>query len=155
MADNPYTQTFEMQRAMIESGRTAVEAGASMTRTTTSALLDSTETTKSAQKSGVEFSRRAAHAMLDAFEQAGAGGGVAEARRTLDEQYDAFDEFHDDAWAAFEDATGEYEQTVEELTEAQREAFLDAVDAALAASDDAEEAVEETMEQVEVDVAGE
>ena len=145
MADNPYTQTFEMQRAMIESGRTAVEASTSMTRSATSAFVDSTSTTKSAQKSGVEFSRRAGHAMLDAFEQAGAGQGVDDARAALDEQYDALDELHDDAWTAVEDALGEYEESMAEFTDTQRETFLDGLDAAVSASDDAEEAVEEAF----------
>jgi hypothetical protein len=149
MAQNPYTQAFEMQRAMIESGRTAVESGASMTRAMTAAAVDSTATTRSVQRSGVALGRRTAHAVLDAFEQAGTP--VGEARQTVDEAYDAVEEAHAEAWDAVDEALDEYERSVEELTDAQREAFVDALEAAEAAGDDAEEAVDEAFEQIEID----
>lgn len=151
-ARNPYAAMFRMQRNAIESTRAAAESGLRVGRTTTEALVDSMDAGRSVQKSGVELSRRAAHAYLDAVAETSDGRGVEDARAMVDDQFEAFDAFHDEAWTAFERSLEEFEQSTDELTDAQAEMLADAFDAMLDAQADVEAAADEAVE-VEVDEA--
>jgi hypothetical protein len=143
---------FDMQRAAIENTQSMAESGLTFGLTATGAVVDAMGTGKSVQKSGVQLSQRAAHAYLDAMADAGAGEGVEDVRQFVDEQFAAFDSFHDEAWEAFENGLEEFEHSADELGEAQREMLADAFEALLAAQADVEAAAEDATEAVDIDV---
>jgi hypothetical protein len=148
-ARNPMNAMFEMQRSMIKSGQTAVESSMKLQRAASSAFVESLDTTKSVQKSGVALSKQAWNAYFDALEGALPAETLDEARSVVDEQYQVLDEAHDEAWESYEAALRESLDSYDELTDAQVEMMHETFDALLEASEEAESMAQQTAESVE------
>ena len=126
MSTNPYNAMFDVQQTMIENSWTAVQGAVTMQRSAAQAALEGAEAAQSVQAAGVDVSKRAVSAYLDALVSVGVPPEtVEEFHGFVDEQYAAYDELTADVWTAFEDTLVAYE----DLTDTQLDALEDAFDA--------------------------
>jgi hypothetical protein len=140
---------FEMQRTYIEASQSAFESSLKLQKAASDAFLGSFESTKSLQKRGVDLTKRAAHSNLDAGEEALPADVVADLRAAVDEQYEALDEVHDDAWESFERSAEDAVDSYDELTAAQAEMVDELYESMLQINADAAEVADEAADVVE------
>jgi flagellar hook-associated protein FlgK len=138
-----------MQRTMIDQSRRAAETAVDVQRTAVETWFDSFESTKSVQKSGVTLSKTAIEAYLDGLKSVFPEESVAELEAAVDEQFEAVDEIHEDAWESFLHGLDEAEATYDELTEMQLELLAESFDALEDVQSDAEETTEEAVASAE------
>ncbi|MFB6123890.1 MAG: hypothetical protein ABEJ78_10590 [Haloferacaceae archaeon] len=148
-ANNPLTSAFEMQQTMIDQSQRAVETTLKTQQVATSTFFDSFEASKSLQKSGLTLSKRAVEAYLDGLGTVLPEESVEELRVAVDEQYEAVDELHEDAWSAVLESLEEAESSFDELSEAQLRMVEDGFEAMLEMQSDAEQTAEEAVETAE------
>jgi hypothetical protein len=146
---NPFRSAFEMQRTMIDQSRRAVETGVDVQRTAVETWMDSAESTKSMQKSGLTVSQSAVEAYLDGLKSMVPEESVAELEAAVDEQFAAVDEIHEDAWHSFVEGLDETEVTYDEMTEMQLDLLAESFDALEQLQADAEEMAEEAAVSAE------
>jgi hypothetical protein len=140
---------FDMQRTYIEASHSAFESSLKLQQVASDAFLGSFESTKSLQKRGVDLTKRATLANLDAVEEALPADVVADLRSAVDEQYAALDEAHDDAWDAFERSAEDVVDSYDELTEAQAEMVDELYESLLQANAEAADVADEAADVVE------
>ncbi|WP_338742107.1 hypothetical protein [Haloplanus salilacus] len=148
-ATNPFSSAFEMQRTMIDQSRRAAETGIDAQRAAIETWFDSFESAKSVQQSGVTLSKSAVNAYLDGLATVLPEESVEELEAAVDEQFEAVDEIHEDAWQSFLEGLDEAEATYDELTEMQLELVAEGFDAAEEVQATAEETTEEAVESAE------
>ena len=148
-ANNPFSSAFELQRTMIDQSRRAAETGIDVQRAAVETWLGSFESAKSVQKNGVTLSKTAVEASLDGLKSVFPEESVAELEAAVDEQFEAVDEIHEDAWQSFLEGLDEAEATYDELTEMQLELLAESFDALEELQSDAAETTEEAVESAE------
>jgi len=148
-ASNPFSSAFELQRTMIDQSRRAAETGIDVQRAAVETWFGSFESAKSVQKSGVTLSKTAIDAYLDGLKSVFPEESVAELEAAVDEQFDAVDEIHEDAWQSFLEGLDEAEATYDEMTEMQLELLAESFDAVEEMQSDAEETAEEAVASAE------
>jgi len=148
-ATNPFSSAFELQRTMIDQSRRAMETGIDAQRAAMETWFDSFESAKSVQKSGVTLSKSAVHAYLDGMKTMFPEESVAELEAAVDEQFEAADEIHEDAWQSFLEGLDEAETTYDEMTEMQLEMLAEGFDAFEQLQSDAAETTEEVVASAE------
>jgi hypothetical protein len=146
---NPLSTAFQLQRTMIEQTHRAAETGVDAQRSAMGSWFDSFESVKSAQKSGVTLSKTAMDAYLDGLKSVYPEESVAELEAAVDEQFEAVDEIHEDAWQSFMQGLDEAEATHDELTEMQLELLADGFEAVEQVQTEAEETTEEAVASAE------
>jgi hypothetical protein len=147
--NNPFSSVFEMQRTVIDQSRRAAETGVDAQRTAVETWFDSFESAKSVQKSGVTLSKTAIDAYLDGLKSVFPEESVAELEAAVDEQFEAVDEIHEDAWQSFLQGIDEAEATYDDLTEMQLELLAESFDAVEQLQSEAAETTEEAVASVE------
>ncbi|MFB6101327.1 MAG: hypothetical protein ABEJ73_02035 [Haloplanus sp.] len=148
-ATNPFRSAFELQRTMIDQSRRAAETSIDVQRAAVETWFDSVESAKSVQKSGVTLSKTAVDAYLDGLKSVLPEESVAELEAAVDEQFDAVDEIHEEAWASFLQGLEEAEASYDELNEMQLEVLAESFDALEQMQSDAEETAEEAVASAE------
>jgi len=148
-ASNPFSSAFELQRTMIDQSRRAAETGIDVQRAAVETWFGSFDSAKSVQKSGVTLSKTAIDAYLDGLKSVFPEDSIAELETAVDEQFDAVDEIHEDAWQSFLEGLDEAEATYDEMTEMQLELLAESFDALEEMQSDAEETAEETVASAE------
>jgi hypothetical protein len=148
-ANNPITSAFEMQRTMIDQSQRAIETSMKAQQVATETFFDSFEATKSLQKSGLTLSKRAVEAYIDGLGMVLPEESVEELRVAVDEQFEAVDELHEDAWNAVLESLDEAESSFDELSEAQLQMIEDGFEAMQEMQSDAEQTAEEAVETAE------
>jgi len=148
-ATNPFSSAFEMQRTMIDQSRRAVETGVDAQRTAVETWFGSFESAKSVQQSGVTLSKTAIEAYLDSLTTVFPEESVAELEAAVDEQFEAVDEIHEDAWVSFLEGLDEAEATYDEMSEMQLELLAEGFDTLEQFQSDAVETTEEVVESAE------
>jgi flagellar hook-associated protein FlgK len=148
-ASNPFSSAFELQRTMIDQSRRAAETGIDVQRTAVESWFGTFESAKSVQKSGVTLSKTTIDAYLDGLKSVFPEESVAELEAAVDEQFDAVDEIHEDAWQSFLEGLDEAEATYDEMTEMQLELLAESFDALEELQSDAEETAEEAVASAE------
>jgi len=146
---NPFSSAFQLQRTMIEQTRRAAETGVDTQRSAVETWFGSFESVKSAQRSGVTLSKTAIEAYLDGLKSVYPEESVAELEAAVDEQFEAVDEIHEDAWQSFLQGLDEAEATYDELSEMQLELLADGFDAVEQVQAEAEETTEEAVASAE------
>jgi hypothetical protein len=134
---------------MIDQSRRAAETGVDVQRTAVETWFDSVESFGSVQKSGVTLSKTAVDAYLDGLKSVLPEESVAELEAAVDEQFEAVDEIHEDAWQSFLQGLDDAEAAYDELTEMQLELLAESFDAVEQAQATAEETAEETVASAE------
>jgi hypothetical protein len=134
---------------MIDQSRRAMETSIDAQRAAMETMFDSFESAKSVQKSGVTLSRSAIHAGLDGMKTMFPEESVAELEAAVDEQFEAVDEIHDDAWRSVLEGLDEAETTYGEMTEMQLEMLAESFDAVDQMQSDAAETTEEVVASAE------
>ncbi|GAB6862742.1 hypothetical protein JCM17092_28310 [Haloplanus litoreus] len=147
--NNPLSSAFQLQRTMIEQTRRAAETGVDVQRSAMETWFGSFESVKSAQKSGVTLSKTAIDAYLESMKSVFPEESVAELEAAVDEQFEAADEIHEDAWQSFLQGLDEAEATYDEVTEMQLELLADSFDAFEQIQSEAEETTEEAVASAE------
>ncbi len=114
-----------MQRTMINQSQRMAEQTISFQKNMGKLFLNGVESQKSAQQSGVAFTKAAFHSYLDAIEATvpGSRGNVEQVRDIVDEQFDTLAESHAELFDGFEQ---EFERSVENYDELSEE-YLDAL----------------------------
>ncbi|WP_147270846.1 hypothetical protein [Haloplanus salinus] len=148
-ASNPFSSAFELQRTMIDQSRRAMETGIDAQRAAVETWFGSFESAKSVQKSGVMLSKSAIEASLDGMTTMFPEESVAELEAAVDEQFEAADEIHEDAWRSFLEGLDEAEATYDEMTEMQLEMLAESFDAFEQLQSDAAETTEEVVASAE------
>ena len=148
-ASNPFSSAFELQRTMIDQSRRAAETGIDVQRAAVETWFGSFESAKSVQKSGVTLSKTAVEASLDGLKSVFPEESVAELEAAVDEQFEAVDEIHEDAWQSFLEGLDEAEATYDELSEMQLELLAESFDALEQMQSEAAETTEEAVESAE------
>lgn len=151
----PVTTTFEMQRQSIEQGQRALTQSVEFQKQMTSAMLDSMESTESAQRRTVELLQEGIHNTLDVIEAnvPGADVGTEDMRAAVDEQFEMLLENHAEAFDALTEEVDEGVASYDEMTGDYLAAVEDQLELLLDAHEELEvqsvEAVEQLAEQVE------
>lgn len=136
----PVSTVFEMQRAAIRGSQQAVESGVEFQKRMNAAALDGFDTTEEAQRDTAEMVENAVHTYLDTVEATvpGAAAVTGQVRETVDEQFDALYQSHEEVF---------------DMTESEFEKGVDAYDEIvvdyLAAMNDGIEALLEAHEEIE------
>jgi len=148
-ASNPFSSAFELQRTMIDQSRRAAETSIDVQRAAVETWFGSFESAKSVQKSGVTLSKTAIEAYLDGLKSVFPEEAIAELEAAVDEQFEAVDEIHEDAWQSFLEGLDEAEATYDEMTEMQLELLAQSFDALEEMQSDAAETTEEAVASAE------
>jgi peptide subunit release factor 1 (eRF1) len=133
----------------MNQSRRAAETGIDAQRAAVETMFDSLESAKSVQQSGVTLSKNAVDAYLDGLSMMLPEESIEELEAAVDEQFEAVDEIHEDAWQSFVESLDEAEATYDELTEMQLELVAEGFDAAEEVQATAEETTEEAVESAE------
>ncbi|WP_435066440.1 hypothetical protein [Haloplanus sp. C73] len=146
---NPFSSAFEMQRTMIDQSRRAAETTLDAQRAAVETWSDSLESAKSLQESGVALSKTAINAYLDGLGAVFPEESITELEAAVDEQFEAGEEIHEEAWLSFLESADEAEAVFDDLTETQSELLEESFDAIEQIQTDAAESAEEAVESAE------
>ena len=147
----PVSTVFQMQRSAIKQGQQAVESGVEFQKRMNTAMLDGFEATEEAQRNTVEMTENAVHSYLDVLETSvpGAASMTGQVRETVDGQFDALYQAHEEA---FDVSEGEFAKGVDAYDEMAVDylaAMNEGIEALLEAHEDAEGQTLEAFEQAE------
>ncbi|WP_181687049.1 hypothetical protein [Halorhabdus salina] len=151
----PITTAFELQRASIEQGQSALEQGVQFQQHMSQAMLGSFESQESVQRRSVELSQTAIHTYLDTLESSvpGVEPAVEELRSTVDEQFEFLLENHAETFDAVEEELSEGVEAYDELSADSLDALDEQLTMLIEAHEDVEaqsvDVVEDMADQVE------
>lgn len=150
MTDTPMAPMFDAQRTMINQSNKLFKQGLKTQYDAYEAFRGTFDTQKSTQRQGVEATQRAVDAYFEAIEDAGGDAmGVHDVHETVDEQFAAFLDLHEQSWDAFEHLTEENAAAYERFLEQLETLADDSTERTIEASQQAEEQTEITVESVE------
>ncbi|WP_336360443.1 hypothetical protein [Haladaptatus sp. ZSTT2] len=144
----PVSAAFEMQRTMINQSQRMAEQSVAFQKSMGKLFLNGLESQKSAQQSGVAFTKAALHSYFDAIEATipGSRGNVEQVRDIVDEQFETLSEGHSELYEGVEQ---EFERSLENYDELSEE-YLNALkEQTTLVLENAEDMEAQTVEAVE------
>lgn len=147
----PVSTAFEIQRNAIRQSQQAIENGVEFQKRLNAAALDGVGVTEDAQRGTVEMTENAVHSYLDVVEATvpGAASVTGQVRETVDGQFDALYQTHEEAFDVTESEFAKGVDAYDEMAVEYLTALNDQIEALLDAHEEIEGQTLESFRQVE------
>jgi hypothetical protein len=150
MDTNPFEAVVSMQQTTLKQTQDAMTESMKAQTDIVNAVAENLETIERAQKQGTELSRETVLSTFDAIENVNPDADVEELRSSIEEQFDTFEESHEDQWDRLMELTEEsldgYEETADTYSEFVESSFEQFLDAHEEVGERAADATEKTIE---------